>query len=304
MDSKKVGFTKRFIQRSYICLLTASVFQISLQSQVPFNRLFNSGTEIVIDVLPGNDIYYCRSIDKGISIYSLAEVFQVETAQVMKVNQLNPSQPINDGKIVKIPFDKSKLLHSHPANKVNHDLLPIHYIVKPKETMYRIARGYFNMDVATLKALNKKTTEDIKIGDKLLIGYFPVLLRGKIASKTLPNKTSDKKDVEILDTEKSVDTSVHNNVKIIKYFLSDVIGMWDKTYEGNSSLFVLHNQARPGSWMDIYNPMVKTHLKAKVLGKIPTGTYQDEIELFISPSVARELGILDSRYKVNIKYEQ
>jgi hypothetical protein len=56
--------------------------------------------------------------------------------------------------------------------------------------------------------------------------------------------------------------------------------------------------------MDIYNPMLKSHVKAKVLGKIPSGTYSEEVQLIISTAIARDLGILDSRFKVNIKYEQ
>jgi hypothetical protein len=66
----------------------------------------------------------------------------------------------------------------------------------------------------------------------------------------------------------------------------------------------LHDEAKVGSILDIYNPMLKTHVKAKVLGKIPLSTYAEDIQIIISPAVAKELGILDARFKVNIKYEQ
>ena len=55
--------------------------------------------------------------------------------------------------------------------------------------------------------------------------------------------------------------------------------------------------------MDVYNPMLKRHVRAKVLGKIPQSTYAEEVQIIINSSVARELGILDQRFKVNIKYE-
>ena len=50
--------------------------------------------------------------------------------------------------------------------------------------------------------------------------------------------------------------------------------------------------------------MLKKHIKAKGIGKIPEGTYNNDIKIIINKSAAMALNILDARFKVNIKYEQ
>jgi len=277
------------------------------------NRFASSGYEIVVDVLPGNDIYYSHLYDKGITIYNLAEVFQVDPEKVLRINKFNPTTPINDGKIVKIPVRKD-LLVTNPSGKTKQtQYLPVFYFVKKGESLYRISKQYFETDVASIQLFNNKKNEDIKTGEKLLVAWLP------IKSMQKPDRPRSKQEVEKLPFKKTVkqeikeelkkpvlkeSTSDEGHVTIVKYYLSDVIGMWDRSTDNAKNYFVLHNEAKPGSMMDIYNPMLKNHIKAKVLGKIPTGTYYEDIEIIISGAIAKDLGILDIRFKVNIKFEK
>jgi len=277
------------------------------------NRFFSSGYEIVVDVLPGNDIFYSHTYDKGISIYNLAEVFQVEPEKVLRINKFNPTQPNNDGKIVKIPVKKDLLITNPAEKKKSGQYLPVYYTVKKGESLYRISKQYFDTDVSTLLLLNNKEGQDIKTGEKLLIAWLPVIKPKKtepLKNPVYPVKPNAKSNntQEILAIEPKNEPkeklSADDHVTIVKYYLSDVIGMWDRSSMESKSYFVLHDEARPGTMMDVYNPMLKKHIKAKVLGKIPTGTYHDDITIIISSAIAKDLGILDVRFKVNIKFEK
>jgi len=277
------------------------------------NRFFSSGYEIVVDVLPGNDIFYSHTYDKGISIYSLAEVFQVEPEKVLRINKFNPTQPNNDGKIVKIPVRKDLLITNPSDKRKEIQYLPVYYQVKKGESLYRISRQYFDTDVTSLLSINHKNSEDISTGEKLLVAWWPVRNNKKtepLKTKPSPVKTTTKgqNKQEVLVPEPKKETrenlSADDHVPIVKYYLSDVIGMWDRASGESKSYFVLHDEARPGTMMDIYNPMLKKHIKAKVLGKIPFGTYHEDIALIISSAIAKDLGILDVRFKVNIKFEK
>lgn len=277
------------------------------------NRFFSSGYEIVVDVLPGNDIFYSHTYDKGISIYNLAEVFQVEPEKVLRINKFNPTQPNNDGKIVKIPVRKDLLITNPSDKRKEIQYLPVYYQVKKGESLYRISRQYFDTDVTSLLSINHKDNEDISTGEKLLVAWWPVRNSKKTEPlKTKPNpvktttKAQNKQEVLVPEPKKETreNLSADDHVPIVKYYLSDVIGMWDRASMESKSYFVLHDEARPGTMMDIYNPMLKKHIKAKVLGKIPSGTYHDDITIIISSAIAKDLGILDVRFKVNIKFEK
>ena len=297
---------------SHIKKCKCSIFLLLIGSVLCFgqnqsNRFFSSGTEIVTDVLPGNDIYYSHINDEGISIYSLAKIFQVSTEMVLKVNKIDPKDPNYDGKIVKIPIKKSRISLKLAAKSPKTNTLTLVYKVKKGETLYRIAKDYLNTDVKSLMSLNGKTTPDLNTGDSLIIGYLTVQNTDNKPIKSpdpkidFDTKNKAQRPSNILKTPVNTDTS--DEVKIVKYYLSDVIGFWDKSPSSHNNNFVLHNEAKPGTMMDVYNPMLKRHVRAKVLGKIPQSTYAEEVQIIINSSVARELGILDQRFKVNIKYE-
>lgn len=265
-------------------VIVTTIFFLSLYGKINYaqqsNRFFDSGAEITVDYLPENDFFYIHIVDKGISLYSLAKVFKVSLEEVLAKNNLNPNMPINEGKIVKIPLKKNRVVLAPPHHK-HYKLL---YQVKPKETLYSLARKC-NTDVNTILKLNNRTQKDIKSGEKLCVGYY-----------LIDNPTDTPSD-------KANEYETINDSSKEKYISTHLIGFCDKS-STSSLLFVLYNEAKIGSIMDIYNPMMKRQIKAKVIGKIPTSTYPEDVEIIISPQCARDLGILDSRFKVNVKYEK
>lgn len=290
-----------------IVLLLA--YSCSIGQKNPDNLFLPSGFEIVVDVLPGNDIFFSHPYNKGISIYNLAEIFQMKADKIFALNHLNSTQPINDGRIVKIPLKRDLIISERSKLNKLIKYLPVFYKVKKGETAYTICKKYFGLEQTSLLDLNRKKSNDVKAGELLLIGYWP--LHDRKLTKN-PGIKSDLK-LELKSIDKKLESqipvlsdseSIKDQTPIIKYYLSDVVGWWDKKLGGSKSYFVLHNEARPGSMMDIYNPMLKNHIKAKVIGKIPPETYSDEIEIIISPAIAKDLGILDTRYMVNLKYEK
>ncbi|MBK9734943.1 MAG: LysM peptidoglycan-binding domain-containing protein [Saprospiraceae bacterium] len=295
-------------------ILLFSICTTCLNAQIPGNRFFYSGSEIVVDVLPGNDIFYSHSYDKGTSIYSLAEVFQTDAEKIIKLNKLNPKLPINDGKIVKVPIQKDKIVVNPNFKTDRHNHLALTYVVKKGESLFKISKSYFGSDVESLKKLNRKASEEIKVNEKLLIGFLllsevkkhsSIISPSKIAIKIKPIKTDqilikEKSELKTKETQKS--ESLLDET--INWTTLNVISMWDKKQvDSPNSYYVLNNEAKIGSNMEIYFPMMKRRLKAKVLGRIPEGMYHDDIGLFVSPAVAKYLGVLDSRFTANIKFE-
>lgn len=274
------------------------------------NHIFFTSAELVIDVLPGNDTYYSFPISKGISIYNLAEIFQLKADKIFAINHLNPSQPINDGRIVKIPCDHRHLVTDKTKLQKNKDYVPVFYKVKKGDTAYKICKQYFDLEPKEFLKLNDKNQTDIDIGEKILIGW-QTLAKTKIAVEqpklmktTQPIKKDETTKTIVPVLPKDTSAQLTKKMPVTKYYESDVIGWWDKSSQNHSGSFALHNEAKPGSVIDIYNPMLKSHVKAKVLGKIPPDTYFEDVQIILSPEVIKELRILDTRYMVNIKFEK
>lgn len=291
----------RVIDSRFIMRCNNTVFFIILVSTVGItqsisNLFFQSGTSLNIDVLPENDVFYSHVYDKDVTIYSLAEIFQVSKDQLWNDSNLNPNKPINAGKIVVVNLPKERISSVKPKSD---RYFILKYNVRKGRTLYSLAIAA-NTTVAELMKINNKSTANISENEEIIIGYYDAGKRN-VSQDAASEKNIDNKKVNATEIDTS---STASSDKVTKYYVSDVIGYFQKHQGASRSAYVLHNEAKPGTFMDIYNPMFRKHTKAKVIGRIPPGTYKDDVKLIISSAVAKELGILDRRFKVNIKYEQ
>jgi len=295
--------------KSTVFLILYFVSVVSSQKKSD-NLLSFASAEIVVDVLPGNDIFYMHPISKGISIYNLAEVFQVKVDKIYTVNKLNPTQPINDGRIVKIPFNNDWIVKDKTKLTKKKGFVPVFYTVKKGDTVFKVSKQYFDLDPNALLVMNNKKDDNVRLGEKLLIGWY-LMPDKKSTVPTLQNKepkiqklNTELKNSEVISIKKDTTLNIVKKLPVAKYYESEVIGWWDKSINVQNGYFALHNDARPGSTIDIYNPMMKSHVKAKVIGKIPSDTYYGDVQIILSPGAVMDLGILDTRYMVNIKFEK
>lgn len=276
------------------------------------NLFFSPENDVIVDILPGNELFYIHHMDKGTTLYSLADIFQIDIQTILQKNSLKAQQTIPEGKDIMVPINRENIILKADFNPKQEASLPLYYEVKKGESLYKISKTYFGTDVGVIQKLNKKSSESINVGEKLLVGYLSLSRYKKVSSDIRStNQKTMPKDIVLHEPKVNVVPDLTHNestdikaddTKVVKWFNSNVIALWDKNSE-STSLFVLHNDAKLGSTMDIYFPMLKRQVKAKVLGRIPEGTYRDDISLFVSPGVARELGIRDTRFMVNIKYE-
>ena len=64
---------------------------------------------------------------------------------------------VNDlkiGQIIRVPMLRAALLIDQDATQNPSNYLPIYYKVKPKETLYRVAKIHFQIPVEELKGRN------------------------------------------------------------------------------------------------------------------------------------------------------
>ena len=80
------------------------------------------------------------------------------------------------------------------------------------------------------------------------------------------------------------------------------IGIWERDSQSESMAFVLHHTAKKGSTIELYNPQLNLRTKAKVLGRIPLGTYPSDVSVIMSKKVANSLGALDTRFMVELSF--
>lgn len=80
------------------------------------------------------------------------------------------------------------------------------------------------------------------------------------------------------------------------------IAMWDKNDNEPLNMFILHKDAKVGSYIRIENPMLGRIVLAKVVARLPTNVYDQDVVMVVSTAVASSLGVKDSRFLAEMKY--
>jgi LysM repeat protein len=228
------------------------------------------------------------------SIYHLSKSFNISINEIMKINGFRDANSIGSDVSIKIPLDvniifRGKLIKGESNSKY----LSLLYEAKPKETAYRISKTYFNQEVEDLIVRNGLPDSNIKIGQKVVIGWLPSESTQKILySLRDESQDSMKYIANIEDVEEDV----------VVFTKQRGIALWSKNSFNSGQRYVLHSSAKINSEIELYNPLVKRTVTAKVIGRIQNGVYQPDIDVILSAATAQSLGALDSRFMIEMKY--
>lgn len=318
----------------------------TLQAQFHKTPIFTDGDEINILLIPSEGYYYVHNVKKGHTLYSLARAFDTNPKSIATLNNINISNSIEIGDKIKVPLKTETIYQGTSAPRGGNTYVPLYYTVKKQETLFRIAKMYFNQEVDDLKFRNDLVNNNLEIGQQLLIGWLPygdekVEIYRPVQEKNHVHESpadetpqeeytshhnnknrnvydtlnenitvaafdtlQKKEKIEIPNTfpRDLLYTSVYNTTMRKKNDIT--VAHWDKSIPDNGSAYALHDSARPNTYIRLYNPNTKRTIKAKVIGKIPFGTYTSDVQLVISPKAAKALGGLDQRFRVHIEYIQ
>lgn len=317
----------------YILLVSLFFSTYMLSAQYETAPIIRPDSKIELHFIPGDGYYYVHEIQKGHTIYSLARAFGLSVNEVKAINDLDDSGSVSLGQKILIPVPVTKIVQDyHPPRGV--ESIPVYYKVKAKENLFRISKMYFAQSVEMMKARNELHDNNLSIGQSLCIGWLiyggepqntpvstTVVDANRYEDQTIDSsdETLPKTDLVTIDNAVTDTVAMEDVVKIPSGFNRELlagtpyngsmksrsettVAHWDRTIPDNGTAYALHNSAMPGTYIKIHNPLVKRAVKAKVIGKIPFGTYTSDVKLVISPKAAKILGGLDQRFRVKIEY--
>lgn len=248
--------------------------------------------ESVVDFDSFGNLYKIHVVEKGVGLKYIASLYGVSEDEISKLNGFKDGHILLEGDMIKIPIEKNRIISNLNGNEGSSDLIALYYIIKPKETLFRIAKVYFEQDITIFQERNNMTNADLVIGQRVLIGW-------------LRSPHQREENTEFLSKTKNYNSDIIKDSTLIgmEWRRERAIAYWEKFDKGDRGRFyVLHPTARINSMMEIYNPMLRRKVKAKVLGRIPEDTYRKDISILVSPATAKALGALDSRFMVELYY--
>ena len=137
------------------------------------NNLLNIGDKIVIpcnvvnDYRPGDNNYVSYVVEKGDSLYSIANKFGTTVDKIKNDNDLKTNN-LNVGQILIVDDKKNVSSIKECFGDGNYNIDSTSYVVKKGDSLYSIAKMY-NVSVQSLKEANNLNSDILNVGDVLSI---------------------------------------------------------------------------------------------------------------------------------------
>ena len=324
--------------KNTVFIYTKIIFFLLLSLNA-FSQSITKPDSIIVFRNSMDELLFEYKVEKGNTVYSISRFFKVDIIQIYGYNPRLQSKPLDVNSKLIIPFNPDLL--SNSLNVSSDGKIKVFYRVGVKETLFSIAKIYFHRSVNELYKLNNLRNNIISPGQLLYVGNIyqaPTDISGENKMDEISddkNKQEQENIVEeeeeesgvqkerpvfvrkivIEDDEEEVEDKIENaegdeseiedstSTTLIKEkeFEDNGLAIWNKDLNVKG-IFVLNNNAKLYTLMELYNPLVNKKIVAKVIGRIPDNTYADNVKVILSPEAAKALRAIDQRFFVRYKY--
>ncbi len=146
--------------RKLIFLFLAAPFFSTAQ-----NKLMVQG------VSPG--LYLVHKVAPKENYYSVGRIYNVSPKEIAPFNNLQLEKGLSLGQTIKIPLNSMSFFQSGTAES-DETFVPVYHKIKEKEGLLRVAKNYNDLPLETLRQWNNITSDGVKNGVQLVVGYLKV----------------------------------------------------------------------------------------------------------------------------------
>lgn len=261
----------------YFMIAWGMVMATTAMAHEPIVEVQLDSVSIVVPEI--NERYIVHQVLPKQTLYTIAKAYNIKVNDLYDANPELRDRLVKKEELIRVPLKGMELIPTISEGP------KAYYKVKPKETLFRLARIYFDMDIDHLMRLNNLDGASLEVGQKLLLGTLKIKELNDILAE------ESEEDLLFLDVEEGQTWTEEKSV-----------GYWLKSADQSTALFVLHNDAPINSLVEVTNPMFDKTVAAKVVGRIPEGAYTGDIDIILSHGLAENLGAIDPRLYVKVKY--
>lgn len=280
-------------------LLTTTLFLLASQwgQAAPADSTIaylSSQDTVLLSIGGFGEKYFYHEMAPGQTLYSLARFYGLSATELQYYNPgVNPSA-LRLGTRVRVPVPNRAIRRYQPTGYQAADFVPVYYLVKKGDTMYRISKIHFRMPVEEMVQRNQLPDHTLRPGQRLHVGWLS--LHG------IPDSLRQGTGGPLS----------RRNHQLKKQYIYNMSGQREREHQGvaawqtgtntNGDFYALHRRAKVGSIVSVHNPMNRSTVYAKVVGRIPDRSYKDDVIVVLSPAAVHLLGAIDPRFFVRVKY--
>lgn len=251
---------------------------------------------IFLSVGPYGIKIYEHQMKADQTLFSLARFYGMSVDELYFYNPELRSGVVDIGQKIRIPIPNRAILRfqSPPFGTLNYSYVPVFYRVRKGDTLFRISKYFFRMPVDTIRAWNYLWDDALEPGQCLHVGWMNI--------QGIPREYRKNMEDPLSRRNSSLREYYFQAVGQQKEYDQQGVAFWKKDGKASSDFYALHRSAPENSVIEVFNPMTNRRIYARVIGKIPDRTYDDNVIVVLSPLSATALGAKDQRFFVRVTY--
>jgi LysM repeat protein len=236
------------------------------------------------------------------TLYSLARFYGIALEELYKFNPTLKSKPTEVGQRIRVPVPNPAIRRYRKGDFKPWKFVPAYYKVRVGDDLKKIADNHFRISLDTLVQRNHLTTKQVSTGQLLLIGYVSVEGIPDSLRKEDGHAAGNVRHVMAMNKFKTEIQGKKLREQRGPAYWSKKALLQPKGEDLIHEFFVLHRSATVNSTVEVTNPVTGATAYAKVIGKIPN-IYGPDIVIILSIPLAKQLGAVDERFFVKIRYQ-
>ncbi len=220
-----------------------------------------------------------HTVKKGQTLFSIGQFYGITEPELMAYNpwfkgavtQLSPGDKVN----VPVP---NRAIHRYVKSKDLKKFAPLYYIVQAGDNLFQISTTHMHMTVAEIKKQNKLTSDQVKPGQLLLVGWVPIA--------GVPREWRETKSHGQLTAKGAVSPKTYTAV-------------WVKDKNAVSGNFCLTNEAKKGTKVQVTNIANNKAVEVTVVGGI-SSSKSKKTQVVLSEVAAQSIGLTDKDNQVTL----
>ena len=118
--------------------------------------------------------YFIYELKPEQTLYSIAKFYGLNINDLYYYNIGLRESNVEVGSKIKIPVPNRAITRYKTANFDPEEFVPVYYVVKKGDTMYRVAKNLFRMELEEVRVRNGLETNTIHPGQFLHVGWMSV----------------------------------------------------------------------------------------------------------------------------------
>ena len=248
---------------------------------------------IFLQIGRASEKIFRHKLAPGQTLFSLSKFYGLTIDEIYFYNPSLKANTYKKGDAISIPIPNRAIKRFKGKYFESSQYIPVCYMVERGDNLYHISKRIFKLPLETVKEKNNLTDNTLSIGQILNVGWMsihgiPDSLR-QFKGHPLWKRSFNNKKEYFYQTESKKEQETRGPAR------------WIKGNSNSTALVVLHRKATEGAIVGVTNPMNKRTVYAKVIGRVPY-TYPADVEVIVSPVIAKMLGVLDEKFYARTHY--